>query len=81
MGIINLRAKLLFSCRRRGEGPGQDIWWSRNKYLSLPIKTKVCFSPLSSFKRVYSNAADKRRFSDSGSGSLFFAFKLSLGVE
>ena len=82
MGIINLRAKLLFSCRRRGEGPGQDIWWSRNKYLSLSIVRPrfvfLLFPPSNGSIAMLQISGD---FQIQGLGVSFLLLSLALGVE
>ncbi|WP_304286072.1 hypothetical protein, partial [Porphyromonas endodontalis] len=82
MGIINPRAKLLFSCRRRGEGPGQGIWWSRNKYLSLPIVRPrfvfLLFPPSNGSIAMLQISGD---FQIQGLGVSFLLLSLALGVE
>ena len=82
MSIIDLWTKLLFSCRRGGEGPGQDIWWTRNKYLSLPIVRPrfvfLLFPPSNGSIAMLQISGD---FQIQGLEVSFLLLSLALGVE
>ena len=78
--LLSLLLHLRMECA--GEGPGQDIWWTRNKCLSLPIVRPrfvfLLFPPSNGSIAMLQISGD---FQIQGLGVSFLLLSLALGVE